>query len=275
MSRRLPALLLAMMACIQPLALGSTARAIDPSATDARAILQAAFDAQVRAQSVSRMKMTIRDRTGTRERLMVARTKRFGDARKTVILIEQPAEVRNTGFLSIDYRASGRADEQWLYLPKLHRVTRVPSSGKADAFVGSDFSISDLSAKDADGYEVKLLEASVTVGDDTCWLIEATPRTPALREETGYERTQIWVSKSKQLPVQLKAWLLGGKKAKYFKASDIRNDGATFTAHRIQMRTLEGNDLLSETVLEVLSVDNEARDLKDSDFTQQRLEQGI
>ena len=183
--------------------------------------------------------------------------------------------MRNTGFLSIDYQAAGRADEQWLYLPKLHRVTRVPSSGKADSFVGSDFSISDLSAKDADSYDVKLVEASVTVGDENCWLIEATPRTAALKEETGYERTQIWVSKSKQLPVQLKAWLLGGKKAKYFKATDLRKDGASFTAYRMQMRTLEGSDLLSETLLEVLSVDNEAKDINDSDFAQQRLDQGI
>jgi outer membrane lipoprotein-sorting protein len=251
------------------------AAALDPNTKDPRAILQAAFDAQARAQSSSRMKMSIRDQAGTRERMMAVRTKRYPDARKTLIVIEQPADVRNTGFLTIDYQSASKNDEQWLYLPKLHRVTRVPSSGKADSFVGSDFSISDLSPKNADGYEVKMVEESVTAGDETCWLIEATPRNRVAKEETGYERTQVWVSKSKLLPIQLKAWLVGGKKIKYFKAADIRKDGDGWTAHRMQMRTLEGSNVASETLLEVLSVDSEGKDIKDSDFTQQRLEQGV
>jgi hypothetical protein len=251
------------------------AAALDPSTTDPRAILRAAANAQQAERTASRMKMSIRDHTGTRERLMDVRSKRDDSGRKTLILIESPADVRNTGFLNIDYQARGQADEQWLYLPKLHRVTRVPNSGKSDAFVGSDFSISDLSRPDPDDYAVTLVQASAKVGDEDCWLIEATPRSEAVKEETGYEKTQLWVSKDKLVTLQLKAWVVGGKRIKYLKVSDIRKVDGVWTAHRLQMRTLEGSDVASETLIEVLNVTNAATDVVDSDFTQQRLERGV
>jgi hypothetical protein len=249
--------------------------ALDRTSTDARAILRAASDAQNPDRSSTRMKMSIRDRSGTRERWMTVRSLKFEGGRKNLILIEQPADVRNTGFLSVDYRARGKADEQWLYLPKLHRVSRVPASGKADAFVGSDFSISDLAGPDPEAFEVKLLEASVKVGDEECWSIEATPRDDAARDAIGYSKVQLWVSKDKLALVQLKATISDGKRTKYFKATDLRKEGGIWTAHRLQMRTLEGTSVVSETVIDVLSVDNVAADVGDAEFTQQRLERGV
>jgi hypothetical protein len=257
------------------LGLTLSAAAIDASSTDARAILAAAFDGQGSARSLWRMKMSIRDGAGTRERSMSVRSKRFAEGRKRLILIEQPDDVRNTGFLSIDYSARGHADDQWLYLPKLHRVTRVPDSGKADAFVGSDFSLSDLSGQNPDDYKAQLVQSSTRVGDEECWLVEATPRDEAVRDATGYARSQLWISKSKLVTVQLKAWLAGSTRVKYFKASDIRNLEGLWTAHRLQMRTLDGASMVSETMIDLLSVDNDAKDVADADFTQQRLERGL
>ena len=253
----------------------SASYALDPATTDPQKILRNASDSATPNRGLSRFKMSIKDRSGTRERLMTLRTLRFDGGRKSLILIEQPADVRNTGFLSIDYSARGKTDEQWLYLPKLHRVSRVPNSGKSDAFVGSDFSLSDLAAPDPDAFNLKLTSPSVKVGDDDCWLIEAVPRDEATRDEYGYSRMELWVSKSKSLLVQVKATLADGKRTKYFKVSDVRNDGGLWTPHRLQMRTLEGSNVVSETVIDVLSVDNAAKDVVDADFTQQRLERGV
>jgi Outer membrane lipoprotein-sorting protein len=254
---------------------GGSGRALDRNSKDPRAILQAALDTQNPRRASSRMKMSIRDGAGTRERWMTVRSMRFEGGRKSLILIEQPADVRNTGFLSIDYSARGKADEQWLYLPKLHRVSRVPSSGKADGFVGSDFSISDLAGPDPDSFEAKIAEASVKVGDEECWSIDAWPRDDAARDAFGYSKVQLWVSKDKLLIVQLKATTADGKRTKYFKVSDLQKDGGVWTPHRLQMRTLEGTRLLSETVIDVLSVDNAGADVVEGDFTQQRLERGV
>lgn len=252
-----------------------SAAAIDATSTDARAILSAAFDSQGSPRSLWHMKMTIKDDVGSRERRMIVRTRRFAEGSKRLILIEHPDEVRNTGFLSIDYSARSRQDEQWLYLPKLHRVTRVPDSGKSDAFVGSDFTLSDLSDPNPDDFKATVVEQSARVGDEDCWLIEALPKDDNVRDATGYARTQLWISKRSLVTLQLKAWAAKGSRIKYLKATDVRKAGNLWMAHRLQMRTLEGSKLISETAIEVLSADNDAKDVADGDFTQQRLERGL
>jgi hypothetical protein len=249
--------------------------AVDPGSTDARAIMRAALDPKSGERTAARMRMTIRQGTATRERVMTVRAKRSQEGRKSLILIEQPADVRNTGFLTVDYKARDRSDEQWLYLPALHRVSRVPRSGKSDAFVGSDFSISDLAGQDPEDYEFKLIEHSAKAGDEECWVVEGVPRSEAVKNETGYVKLQSWISKSKQIPIQHKAWTVSDGKTKYFKASDIRLEAGVWTPHRLQMRTLQKGVVASETVIDVLSVDNDAADVTEADFTQQRLERGV
>lgn len=251
--------------------------ALDPSTTDAEAILLAAAKAQQPARSISRMKMTIREGSDKRERVFTMRTRRYPDARKTLLLLEAPADVRDTGFLSVSYSKSNKADEQWIYLPKLKRVSRVASSGKADSFMGSDFSISDLAlvTQDAEKYKLKMLEATAKVGQEECWLIESTPRNESIKNEVGYSQIHIWVSKSNLTVLQLKGWMLDGKRTKYFKAVDFKSDDGVWTSHRMQMKTMNADRVVSETAMEVLSVDNDAEEVSDGDFTEQRLEQGI
>jgi hypothetical protein len=253
-----------------------SAAPIDPNTTDARAILTAVKNAQASSRSSSRVRMSIQDQSGKRERVFSTRTKRYDDAYKTLLLIDQPADLHDMGFLTIDYSARGRNDEQWIYLPKLHRVSRLADSGKSDSFVGSDFSISDMAiaGMDVNDYEARVVEQSVKVGDDDCWLIDTKPKNEAVQSQTGYSRSQLWISKSKLISLQFKGWLSDGKKTKYLKALDVRNAQGVWTPHKMQMRTLVGNDVVSETLLEVLNVDNNAKDVVDSDFTVQRLEQG-
>ena len=266
-------MILGLIAALAPVA--NRVAALDPASTDARAIMLVALNPKSGEKSLARMKMTIRQGAATRERVMTVRAKRGQDGRKSLVLIEQPADVRNTGFLTVDYNARDRADEQWLYLPALHRVSRVPRSGKSDAFVGSDFSISDLSGQDPEDYDFKLIEQSVKVGDDDCWLIEGTPRSDAVKSETGYIKVQSWVSKTKLIPIQLKVWTVSDGKTKYFKASDIRQSNGIWTPYRLQMRTLQKGSVASETIVDVLSVDNDGAGVTDGDFTQQRLERGV
>jgi hypothetical protein len=253
----------------------SRGNALDPATSDPKVIMRASLNRPGADRTMSRVKMTIKDNSGTRERLVSMRSLRWADGRKTLLLIESPQDVRNTGFLSIDYRASDRSDEQWLYLPNLHRITRVPSSGRSDAFMGSDFSYADLSQQDPDDYDLRLVSGSERVGDEDCWLIEGVPRTAALKEQTGYSKMQTWLSKSKLVPLQMKAWLTKDEKVKYFKATDLKEIDGLWTPQRLQMRTLRGSTVLSETLLEMLLIKNNSPEIVDADFTQQRLERGL
>jgi len=252
-----------------------TAFALPPDTKDPRVIMRAASANNGGERSKGRMKMTIRDPSGVRERTLVNRSLRVAGGHKTLIWIESPADVRGTGFLGIDYDAGSRTDEQWLYLPKLRRVARVPSSGKSDAFIGSDFSYADLSQQDPEDFELKLLNPSVTVGGEECWLIELMPRSPRIAEESGYDKTEVWISKSKVVPIQFKAALKGGEKTKYWKASDFRQVDGIWAPHRMQMRTVKGDALESETIIEISELSHSAPDVTDDLFTQQRLERGL
>jgi hypothetical protein len=249
---------------------------IDPNTADPKLILSAMRDGQKASKSLSRARMAIEDKSGKRERVFSTRARRYNDAVKTLLVIEQPTDMRNMGFLTIDYAAKNKGDEQWVYLPKLNRVSRLPESGKSDPFVGSDFSISDMSSNGTElsDFDLRLVEASAKVGDEDCWVIESKPRTEQVRDLTGYVRTQLWISKSKLILLQFKGWANDGKRTKFLKALDIRKEQGVWTPHRMQMRTLVGNDLQSETVLELLSIDNDSKDVVDSDFTVQRLEHG-
>jgi Outer membrane lipoprotein-sorting protein len=252
-----------------------SSRSLDPQTTDPTQIMRAAFGQFTPDQSVGRMKMTIRDQGGTRERTMSTRSLRFEGGRKSLILIEAPADVRNTGFLSIDRHGGSTADEQWLYLPKLRRTSRVASAGRADPFLGSDFSYSDLAEQDPADFNWTMQDPSVRVGDEECWLIDGTPKNDTVRQATGYAKSQMWVSKSKVITVQLKATRLKDDKTKYLKVSDVRKVGGFWAPFKLQMRTLQGAKLESETIIDVLSLETSGVTVADSDFTQARLERGL
>ncbi len=256
------------------LALARPAAALDPASKDPRAIMRAVSQRPRGDRAVSRLKMLIRDGSGSRERVMRMRGMNFESGKKTLIVFEGPPDVRNTGFLSVDYDG-GHADEQWLYSPNLQRVTRVPAGGRSGSFMGSDFTYADLAERDFEDYELALLEPSAKVGDEECWLIEATPRSGAVRDETGYEKTQLWISKQKLAPLQLKAWLTRGHKLKYIKASDFEKIDDVWTPRRMQAKTVRDNAVESETVIEVLNVKYGAAEVTEADFTQRRLEQGL
>jgi hypothetical protein len=250
------------------------AGAPDRDSTDPRAILEAAASPPGAERARTRMRMAIHDARGDRERTLTVRSLRAPDATKALALLEDPAELRGTAFLSIDYADAGRPDEQWLYLPRLHRTTRVPDSGRADAFAGSDFTYADLSREDPADYDLSIVDRAANVDGAECWQIEATPRSPKLEAKNGYARRQVWIAKDKLVPLQSKGWVSGSDRVKYLKATDVRLVNGVWTPFRVQMRTVRGGAVESETTVTVLAVDYGTADVTDADFTQGRLEKG-
>lgn len=263
---------LALGACA--VAVATNAHALTPNSEDPKAIVAAVSERDLGKRVLTRLRMTIRDGSGSRERLIAMRSHTFGHDVRTLIRVEGPAEVKDTAFLSIDYRDPAKTDEQWLYLPNLRRTTRVPSESRSGAFMGSDFSYADLSRPDYRDYELRLLERDVKVADESCWLIEAVPKTAELRERTGNAKTQLWISKSKLMPLQLKSWVIKGHRVKYVKLGKLKRIDGIWTPFRLQARTMAGSKVVSETVLDVLSVEYGSAKVTEDDFTLQRLSPG-
>jgi hypothetical protein len=192
-----------------------------------------------------------------------------------LLLFESPADVRNTGVLTINYDGSDREDDQWLYLPSLKKSTRISSSGKAGAFMGSDISYADITERDSEVYEHKLLEQSTMVDGEECWLIESRPMTEKEKTETGYVKQHMWISKSKLMPLQGKAWVKKGRKLKYLKNTEFKKVDGIWVPFKMTVRTAKNGKVDSTTVLTFHDVKLKDAKVDEGEFTQRRLEQGL
>ncbi len=255
----------------------SNANALDPNTKDPKAIVKAAMiERDDGDKQISRSVWTLTDRSGRkRERVLQRWTLDFAEGTKTLMIYESPADVRNTGFLSIDYDDEKKDDDQWLYLPSLHRTTRIASADKSDSFLGTDLSYHDLSKPNIDANSYKLLQASVKVDGDDCWLIETTPKTAKEKKESGYLKSHLWISKKSLIPVQIKAWLAKGKKLKYIKMSEIKQVNGIWTPYKITVRTVKKEKVESSTTVKTQSIKYNQASVKDDMFTQRRLEKGL
>jgi hypothetical protein len=110
------------------------------------------------------------------------------DGDKSLLIFENPKDVKGTAMLTHSHKET--ADEQWLYLPALHRVKRISSTGKAGPFMGSEFSYEDLSSPELEKFSYKWLREEKYNGMN-CDVIERVP----LDKDSGYIREEVWLDK--------------------------------------------------------------------------------
>ncbi len=258
------------------MSMAGSAFAISPESSDALAIMQAVDQRETEKSNKADLQMTIIDKKGReRTRTLLSQSLKFAEGTKMLMLFASPADVRNTGLLSIDYDSSSKDDDQWLFLPSLGKSTRIASSNKSGAFMGSDFSYADMTQNDIADYTYKLVEQNIQVDGEDCWLIESRPKKEKLVKETGYIKTQSWISKDKLMPLQVKAWIKKGRKLKYLKFAEIKKHNDIWIAHKLTAKTVRGKTVLSTTVLRFENLVTNAQDIQESDFTQRRLEKGL
>lgn len=111
-----------------------------------------------------------------------------GDGDKSLLIFDNPRDVKGTAMLTHSHR--NHPDEQWLYLPALHRVKRISSTGKAGSFMGSEFSYEDLSNPELDKFHFKWLREEEYEGMP-CDVIERIPTD----KDSGYVKEVVWVDK--------------------------------------------------------------------------------
>lgn len=253
----------------------ASVEAIESDEKDARKVAQAVADRDAGDKQVAKAVMTLIDASGKkRERTLGMRAMDFEGGTKSLIIFESPADVRDTGLLSIDHDGA-KDDDQWLYLPSLRKTTRIATSGKSGSFVGTDLSYADMTSKNVDGYDYQMVKDSVKVDGEECWLIESRPRTDKEKKETGYLKTQSWISKEKLLPLQAKMWVEEGKKLKYMKFEDIRKVNGIWTVHKVSVRTVKNGNVESTTVMQFQSIKFDDPSVSDSDFSERRLARGV
>ncbi len=270
------ALIYALFATMIIGSLAKDTRALDPNTKDARKIAEAVEGRDTGDKEVSKVSMTLVDDSNRkRKRVLHTKSLKFDGGTKMIMLFESPANMRNTGLLSIDHDDGNKDDDQWLYLPSLRKATRISTSDKSGSFLGTDITYSDMTKKDIDAYDYKLIADSVMVDGDECWLIESRPRTDKEKTETGYLKIHSWISKSKLIVLQAKMWVQEGRKLKYMKSDDVRKVNGIWKVHKLTVRSMKNKKTLSTTVMKYLSLKLDQASVTDAQFTERRLEQGI
>ena len=137
------------------------------------------------------MTMTLRNAHGdTAERSLRVRTlEQSNDGDKSLLIFDNPGDVKGTAFLSFTHKVD--PDDQWLYLPSLKRVKRISQSNQSGPFVGSEFAYEDLSSQEVEKYTYKYLRDESFDGRDH-FVVEADPVNP----KSGYSRQVIWFGKA-------------------------------------------------------------------------------
>ncbi len=204
--------------------------------------------------STQDLEMILYDRSGNQR---VRRLRAFGQDRGedsySLLFFLSPADVKDTGFLTYDYDAPERDDDQWLYLPALKKTKRIASSDKSGSFMGSDFSYADMTERPLDDYDYSLMQES-EVGGVPVWQVQSVPKTQREREETGYEKSVLFVRKDNDVVIRSVHWVKKGKRLKYFEVGKLEQIDGIWVATEMQMTTKRGSETEHRTTLRASNV---------------------
>lgn len=110
------------------------------------------------------------------------------DGDKSLVIFDQPGDVRGTALLSFTHKVG--PDDQWLFLPALKRVKRIASDNKSGPFMGSEFAYEDITSQEVEKYTYKYLKDEALDGQD-CHVLERYP----VDRKSGYTRQVVWIDK--------------------------------------------------------------------------------
>jgi outer membrane lipoprotein-sorting protein len=244
------------------------------AAMSARQIMEAVDDRDDGDNGIAQMEMILIDKNDHERKRNIRRfMKDKGEDTRFIMFFQSPADVKDTGFLTYDYDAYEKDDDQWLYLPALKKTKRIASSDKSGSFMGSDFNYSDMTNKNLDAYEFKILK-EVEVRGDKCWIIEAIPQTQEEIEETGYKKSWIFVRQDNFFVVRAVHWTSEGGKIKYLDIPKLEQVDGIWVAREMTMTTKKSKKTQHKTILRFPDI-RFNQDLDEGMFSIRRLEKGL
>jgi len=210
---------------------------------------------------------------GTREQLARAVRKNVADGRRMAIFYLAPANIRGTSFLVFDYSAPDVANDQWLYLPALRKVRRIPASDRGDYFLGTDLTFDEIRNDNrvtlAD-WQFRWVARGHVDGVD-CEVIEGSAATEQIARELGYARARWCVDERILIARRIEYWDRNGVLLKTLANREPKLIDEVWSASRIEVsnhKTGHG------TVLQFESSRFDGQ-VPDALLTQQQMERGL
>ena len=249
----------------------SSAWADDPKARQIMEKVDARDDGD---NITSDMQMVLIDKNeNERIRLLRSFRKDKGRDQWKLMFFLEPADVKDTAFLSYDYYNADKDDEQWLYLPALRKTKRIASSDKSGAFMGSDFSYADMTREALENFDYKLLK-EMEVRGHKVWLIERMPRSERVIDEYGYTKSVQFVRQDNFVVVRAVHWVKEGGRLKYMDIKKLELIDGIWQPIEIHMTTTKAKRTLHKTIMRFQNVKFN-QNLKESLFTVRQMEKGL
>lgn len=225
-------------------------------------IVQKSLAVNKMLDSTSDATFTLINKTGqerVRKTFGVSKLQANGEDNMRMTRFMAPADVKGTVSLLIEHSAGD--DDIWIYLPALKKVRRLVSSNKKDSFVGTDFSYGDVIGHKLADWNYQLLREENADGV-ACYVIEATPKSDAVRNNSGYAKRVTWIRKDNFFAIKGDLWDEAGEPVKTFHMTELQEvDPAR---HKWQAMRLESNNLQTghQTVIkfENFKVNQKVRD---------------
>ena len=219
-------------------------------------------DGEDRAQVCT---MTLINRRGaTRVRKVEMRSKDYGRDQKSIMLFREPADVKDTMFLSWSYDDVTHEDDRWLYMPAMKSVRRISGASKNEYFMGTDFTYDDIGKRSVDKDTHALLGEETWEGYD-CWKLESIPVDP----DDAYARKVSFVDKISYVAVRVEYYDKDGL-IKVLTVKDLRRVGEFWTVFLSEMDNVSRSH---KTVLQIDSIDYDTG-VKDELFRVATLQRG-
>ncbi len=223
------------------------------------------------------MEMILIDKNGSkRERNLMSFSRdagETGDDRESIMFFMTPADVKNTGFLTYDYDDDEKDDDQWLYLPALKKTKRIASSDKSSSFMGSDFTYADMTMRNLDYYDYKILKEDEVNGEPV-WVIEAIPNNEKEIKETGYTKSVTFVRKDNYVVIRSVSWVKKGNRLKYMDVKKLEQIDDIWIATEMIMTTKKGKATQHKTIMRSNNVKFN-QEFEEDLFSVRRLEKGL
>jgi outer membrane lipoprotein-sorting protein len=183
--------------------------------------------------NVATLRMTLRNANGVESRReLEIRTLERANANvgdKSIVIFSAPADIDGTALLS--HARILEPDDQWIYLPALHRVRRISSVNKSGPFVGSEFAFEDFTAQELGKFRYNFLRTE-TLDGLACDVIERFP----LYQHSGYRRQIVWIDQEAAQFRKVEFYDRGDRHLKTLILDEYRqHGGAYWRAGRLSM----------------------------------------
>ncbi len=196
----------------------------------------------------SEMIMVLIDKNGKkRKRKLKIFSRDNGEDTWSASFFLSPQDVKNTGFLSYDYDKTTE-DDQWLYLPALHKVKRIASNDKSSSFMGSDFSYADMTDKEISDYTYTYLK-TMQLNNQTCHVIESIPKTKKTIKDFGYTKSIFFVLADSYVVTRAVYWLEERNRIKYYDVKKFETIDNIHTPVEIHMTLKKGGVFQHKTII--------------------------